>query len=385
MLKTLYRVTPTPRGFDPHHNNFDLLRLFAASQVAFIHVGDELDIQFSGWLLSVRQYLDYFPGVPIFFVISGFLISASLDRNPSLRNYAINRVLRIYPALWASTLLTLLLLAVFGNRIWEAIQASGANGFIIVAKWFIAQVSFAQFYNPAVFKANFGIGQLNGSLWTIPVELQFYLALPLLGPLLWRGLSATKQNIRLLGATLLLFAFSWGFIHYRDEVSTISVKLAVLIRLSLLPYLFIFMLGIVLQRNQASLFRLLHGKGVYWLIAYLSVAYIVNLYDQKPQNIYTSNLLLMVLLSITVVSLAFTARNLANLVLKGNDISYGAYIYHGIVLNLAFELGFTRSIGAFVVVLMVSYLLALLSWLAVEQPALSLKRSPLLSRGHPHQ
>ena len=377
-------ISPAPRGFDPHHNNFDLLRLFAASQVAFIHVGDELHIEFSGWLLSVRNNLDYFPGVPIFFVISGFLISASLDRNPNLRNYSINRVLRIYPALWTSTLLTLLLLAVFGNRIWEAIQTSGGNSFIIVAKWLIAQFSIAQFYNPAVFKANFGIGMLNGSLWTIPVELQFYLVLPLLAPLLWRGLTTVKQNVRLIGTTLLLFVFSWLFVNYRDEINSVSVKLAVLIRLSLLPYLYIFMLGIILQRNQASLARLLNGKGLYWLSVYLAVAFIISQYGQKPQNIYTSNLLLMTLLSLTVVSLAFTARNLANLLLKGNDISYGAYIYHGIVLNLAFELKFTRSISVFVVVLLVSYLLAVVSWLTVERPALGLKRSPLLYRGHPH-
>jgi peptidoglycan/LPS O-acetylase OafA/YrhL len=372
-----------PRSFDPRHNNFDLLRLFAASQVAFIHAGDELHIEFSGWLLGFRQFLDYFPGVPIFFVISGFLISASLDRNPNLKNYAINRCLRIYPALWTSTLLTLFLLVIFGHRIWDAIQASGANPFVIVAEWLIAQFSIAQFYNPAVFRDNFGIGLLNGSLWTIPVELQFYLALPVLAPLLWRGMNPLKQNIRLLGMTLLLFAFSWAFIHYRDELSAVNNKVAVLIRLSLLPYLFIFMLGIILQRNQASLFRLLDGKGFYWLIFYLSIAYIISRYDQKPQNIYTSNLVLMTLLSITVVSLAFTARTLSERALKGNDISYGTYIYHGIVLNLAFEFGFTRTIGVFAVVLLISYLLAMLSWLSIEQPALSLKRSPLLSRKHP--
>ena len=195
------------RPFDPRHNNFDLLRLFAASQVAFIHVGDELHIEFTGWLLSVRQFLDYFPGVPIFFVISGFLISASLDRNPNLRNYAINRFLRIYPALWTSTLLTLLVLLVLGPRIWEADHANGENTVLVVAKWLIAQFTVAQFYTPAIFKAHFGVGQLNGSLWTIPVELQFYVALPVLAPLLWRGLNPLKQNIRLVGMTLLLFAF----------------------------------------------------------------------------------------------------------------------------------------------------------------------------------
>ena len=373
-----------PISFDPRHNNFDLLRLFAASQVAFIHIGDELHIEFGGWLLAVRQFLDYFPGVPIFFVISGFLISASLDRNPNLRNYAINRCLRIYPALWTSSLVTLLILFVFGNRIWEAIHASGANAFMTVAQWLTAQFSIAQFYNPAVFRANFGIGHLNGSLWTIPVELQFYLALPILAACLWRGLSSVNQNLRLIGATLLLFSGSWAFVHYHEELSAVSNKLAVLIRLSLLPYLYIFMLGIILQRNQALWFRWLNGKGIYWLMVYLTVAYCVSQFDQKPQNIYTSNLLLMSLLAVTVVSLAFSARTLRETLLKGNDISYGTYIYHGIVLNLAFELGYTRSLSVFTVVLTVSYLLALLSWLTVEQPALSLKRSPLLSRGHPH-
>jgi peptidoglycan/LPS O-acetylase OafA/YrhL len=276
-----------------------------------------------------------------------------------------------------------LLLAISGHRIWNAIQASGGNSFIIVAEWLIAQFSIAQFYNPAVFRDNFGIGLLNGSLWTIPVELQFYLALPVLAPLLWRGMNPLKQNIRLVGMTLLLFAFSWAFIHYRDALSAVNNKVAVLVRLSLLPYLFIFMLGIILQRNQTSLFKLLDGKGIYWLIVYLATAYVISRYDQKPQNIYTSSLLLMTLLSLTVVSLAFTARNLSERALKGNDISYGTYIYHGIVLNLAFEFGFTRTISAFAVVLLISYLLAMLSWLSIEQPALSLKRSPLLSRKHP--
>ena len=34
-----------------------------------------------------------------------------------------------------------------------------------------------------------------------------------------------KQNIRLMGTTLLLFAFSWGFVNYGEELSAFSMKL----------------------------------------------------------------------------------------------------------------------------------------------------------------
>lgn len=40
-------------------------------------------------------------------------------------------------------------------------------------------MSFVQFYNPDWLRG-FGTGVLNGSLWSIPVELQYYVLLPFL-------------------------------------------------------------------------------------------------------------------------------------------------------------------------------------------------------------
>jgi len=54
-------------------NNFDLIRLFAALQVVVTH-GDRFILNWGGVLSPV---LEFIPGVPIFFLISGFLISAS--------------------------------------------------------------------------------------------------------------------------------------------------------------------------------------------------------------------------------------------------------------------------------------------------------------------
>jgi peptidoglycan/LPS O-acetylase OafA/YrhL len=368
---------------DIRRNNFDLFRLFAASQVAYIHVAENLQVELTGWLLVLRNALQYFPGVPIFFVISGFLISASLDRNPDLRSYAINRFLRIYPGLWASTLVALLLMVFFGGRIWQAIGSSGDSATYIVSKWLAAQFTVAQSYNPFPLKSNYGVGHLNGSLWTIPVELQFYLALPILAVALWRGVPARTQNMRLLLVTGLLFAISWLYQAHAEGLLALNENLALLVKVSVVPYLYMFMLGIILQRNLNALKNMLAGKGLLWLAGYLVVAWVLRHSFDVREGTNTPNLLSMTMLAIAVVSLAFTRPNLSERMLRGNDISYGTYIYHMIVANLAFELGYRGSTAVLWVVLLVTYLLSIASWLVIEEPALRLKRNSLFSRRPP--
>ena len=60
-------------------NNFDLIRLIAALQVVFDHCLDHLKIDQKWFFLSEISRL--FPGVPIFFFVSGFLISKSYENN----------------------------------------------------------------------------------------------------------------------------------------------------------------------------------------------------------------------------------------------------------------------------------------------------------------
>ena len=151
---------------DARINNFDLIRLFAAAQVVIVHGVDHLGVR------GVDRFIDlisYFPGVPIFFTISGFLISKSWERSPDYKSYFRNRLLRIYPALWVCLFFTITIFITSGVRF----------DFGEFAAWLAAQLTFFQFYNPE-FLRTFGVGVMNGSLWTIPVELQFYFLLPFL-------------------------------------------------------------------------------------------------------------------------------------------------------------------------------------------------------------
>ncbi len=145
-------------------NNFDLLRLLAATQVIVDHYFQHLNIPISKFS---TQVLYLFPGVPMFFVISGYLISASYERNNNLAIYFKNRALRIYPGLWGVIFVTIIVFSITGINFFNKQTVA----------WLPAQLA-GVIYTPH-FLANYGFGSYNGSLWTLPIELQFYIVLPL--------------------------------------------------------------------------------------------------------------------------------------------------------------------------------------------------------------
>lgn len=117
-----------------------------------------------------------FAGVDIFFVLSGFLLTLPFARfalgngpAPSLPRYFKRRVLRVFPAYYAQLFLIL-----------------------IVGSWFVcwkAQTTPSLLAHLLMF---FNIGwqpfkPLVGVWWTLPVEMGFYLLLPLLAPLMRPG------------------------------------------------------------------------------------------------------------------------------------------------------------------------------------------------------
>lgn len=79
-----------------HENNFDLLRLAAAAQVMIGHGTVPLEYNFTPVFLKLYTL---FPGVAIFFVISGFLVTQSFVERGGLLRFAWARCLRIYPGL----------------------------------------------------------------------------------------------------------------------------------------------------------------------------------------------------------------------------------------------------------------------------------------------
>ena len=154
-------------------NNFDLLRLLFAGTVCLVHSYELSGFQQIGWITSV---LSSAVAVKAFFVVSGFLIFMSFERSSSLASYARKRIRRIYPAYFTVVMLcAVFLVAASKNNIEHYFSFAWV-------KYVIANLAFLNFLQPTlpgVFESN-KLAAVNGALWTLKIEVMFYLSVPIL-------------------------------------------------------------------------------------------------------------------------------------------------------------------------------------------------------------
>jgi peptidoglycan/LPS O-acetylase OafA/YrhL len=79
------------------------------------------------------------------------------------------------------------------------------------------------------------------------------------------------------------------------------------------------------------------------------------------------------MLGVTMISVAYTLPGLSRTVLSGTDVSYGVYIYHGLVINIFVELGRTDNWLFGAGVFLLTYILGYLSWVLVERSCIKRK------------
>ena len=97
-------------------------------------------------------------GVAIFFVISGFVISMTLERSDSALDFIVSRFARLYPAFWSCAFLTTFLIAL-----------TGFNPFGLTNLGFLSTITMAN--------GVFDLPYVDPSYWTLTRELLFYILL----------------------------------------------------------------------------------------------------------------------------------------------------------------------------------------------------------------
>lgn len=329
-------------AFDQGRNNFHLIRLAAALAVIYGHSHHVTGEPGGDFFLTLVGY-KFIGGVAvdIFFVVSGFLIAASLTRS-SIKRYLLSRCLRILPALFvAVAVCTFVLGPLLTNDpvYWSSSQTWRYffnNALLIRTEYFLPGV-FGGLKDPAI----------NGSLWSLPVEFRLY------GLLLLVSIFGLLNPTRFFGFSLACVAaglylaprVEW-FQTYHNWVSSSAFFLAG-------TYLWVYRYQVRLSHWYVlallALALLTHGQSGFYVAYFATLSYLV-LY----------------------VALAVRLP-----VIKRNDISYGVYLYGWPVQQCVALLTPGHSaIYNTTIASIVTIIVAFASWRLVEQPMLQLKSKP---------
>jgi peptidoglycan/LPS O-acetylase OafA/YrhL len=208
----------------------------------------------------------------------------------------------------------------------------------------------------------------SGVLWTITAELQFYLLIPLI----IAGLERLNGLRFYAIAALFAASVTSGLYCDRAAASGYYSPLFEFYRLSVGPYLWIFMVGVALEFYWTSVRKMIEGRAIFWLIVYL-IAFPVGADFMNPVPLAALKTCVLVC---TIISMAYTLRRTAT-ILAGVDLSYGIYLYHMPVVWTLLWLGLDHSGLLWLLVAIITFGFAAASWFYVERIALRYKRDAI--------
>lgn len=321
-------------------NNFDIFRFIAAVAVAIYHcclLNGSADLQ------QLEIVVVEFPWVPSFFTVSAYLVLASLERSKSLRAYAGSRLRRIAPAYICVVLLFGFLLPATGSRV----------------PYLLANLSTLNFLAPTlpgVFNGNVE-PYVNGSLWTIKIEIMFYFALPLL---VWLGSRTSPALVWI--AIYFLSATYWQVCAYLQQ--TTGKPIFDTLAHQLPGYASYMAVGALVYY-----YRELFQRFVVPLLVLSAIAIFAGaLHGETPLTPFVTG----------VLTMAFCLGPYLGPWGKYGDFSYGLYIFHYPIIQCLVAVGYAKSQPwlFLATALALALAAAVASWHLVEKRFLRRARRP---------
>jgi peptidoglycan/LPS O-acetylase OafA/YrhL len=340
-------------------NNFHLIRFIAATLVLYNHcypltnrgTYDEITLFSQGIFPTAHM------GVCIFFIVSGYLVSQSLQNSPTILNFIWKRIIRIFPAL----IVVIIICVVVGGTVFTTLRPREywQNYETYLFLKLIKLYPHVGYTLPGVFKT-LPINDVNGSLWTLPYEVTMYLFLVVLQIC---GLFSKRNFI------LFLFLFSFPFTIYLffNYHPTSLIPILHLAFTDTLEFGVFFMTGTLMNLFKDKIaFRFRYFAMMVLLWFGLGLVHITT-----PIMIKTISFLA---LPYIVLYLA-TLKGKLNDFGKMGDFSYGIYIYTFPVQQMIVQFyGTEISISKmFMMSFLIVLFLSILSWYLIEEKALRLK------------
>ena len=338
-------------------NNFDFLRLCAATAVIWSHVPPLLGVPGNRGDFGAA-------GVSAFFAASGYLVTGSWDRDPHAVRFAIRRILRIAPGLTVVVLLSALVL----GPLLTTVTVKQYFGSSMVPAYCRDIFLFPMSYGlPYVFQGNPEKLVVNGSLWTLPIEVVMYFSVLVIGGLrIWKLPMIASL---LCGASALAV-----FAHYNlwtlppAQIPTIlTLNSAELIDCSVC-----FLTGATLAKTDRI-------PKLSWI--WLPVVALCGLLHPHP----IESLILVFAIPYAAISFALTPLPFIKRSGRFGDFSYGMYIYAFPIMQTIVMLYPRIGQAAFVAVsVSLAVVAGALSWWLVESRALKAKSLIQPDKATPH-
>jgi peptidoglycan/LPS O-acetylase OafA/YrhL len=289
--------------------------------------------------------------LPMFFALSGFLVTASALRTRRLIPFLGLRVLRLLPALFVEVTLSAIILgAVFTQLPLSEYYASP-----IFWSYFLNIIGDIHFLLPEVFTKN-NTDIVNSNLWTLPWELQCYIVMSVM---IFTGIIFRRNMLAI------LFGLATVVLIYASVVDGFQVVPAQVDGPTLVYY---FLAGVLMF---LWCDRIVFHEG-FFLVA-VALCYVLMM---SPKLVFIYPILLTY---ITVFLGLFPFPRFS--LIKSGDYSYGIYLYGFPVSQALFAgsllMGFSLqgNLGVFApLAVLATAAFAALSWHGVEKHCLKLKR-----------
>jgi len=342
------------------NNGYDLLRYLAAGFTILAHFSWKLGEFSEVSVPLLSKILDaalYFNPIVIFFSISGYLIASSVDKSKDLKDFFTKRILRLYPEYWMSAFVTFISLVIIVPHLIDR----------NILYWLGTQI--VGISNTPIPLRTYGAGAINGSLWSVMVQIQLYIVLGFLHKYLKK--LNTWQWIVILTVSLGANIASEILVN---NVSGFTVKI---IGKIFIPYLIWFLTGafVYYKRNQMIPFL---KKAVFpLLIAYVFIK-VIGI--QTPG--YYQESLPGVLCSLIFIGGGYLISKIHFKV----DLTYGMFLYHWPVLNVIIHYDLVNKlhwVWCLLIMTAATLVLAFLSWKFINQPSKKLFNNLMIKKEKP--
>ncbi len=323
-------------------NAFDFLRYFLMLSVFISHFFDLNDIDKPWWCISglIR--------IRAFFIISGFLVFYTFCRNDNINIYIRKRAKRILPPYILIVVLCFILGVIVSDLNFTQYFTSSET-----YKYLICNLGFMNFLQPTlpgVFETN-PIEAVNGALWTMKVEVMFYVSVPIV----FFFMKRFNKLYVIIAVLLFSIFYDWLFTELYNQTQN---GLYLLLRKQVGGQFIYFYSG--------TLILLYFDYFIKYLKYILPIG--IACYALAYYNVYFNKLepfsfAVVIIGSAYILKYFFFLR-------RYDNISYGMYLFHFPILQVFIYYNITQYniYLSFFGALFITTLMAIISWKLLEKP-----------------